>query len=113
MIFNRRNFIKSTALISLGGIILPHQSYAVMKKGRLPKSGLKLSFEPYNLKLKHVFTLANSSRSTPPVMLTKLEFDGITGFGEASMPPYLGETQETAAKFLSELNLNQFTDPFR
>ena len=79
----------------------------------LPKQGLKLSFEPYKLQLKHVFTLAMSSRSFTPVMLTKLEFDGITGFGEASMPPYLGETQQSASEFLSKLNLEQFTDPFR
>ena len=110
---NRRNFIKNTTLISLGGIILPNQIYSNMTKGNLPKNGLKLSFEPYNLQLKHVFTLAGSSRSTTPVMLTKLEFDGITGYGEASMPPYLGESQESAGKFLSALNLQQFTDPFR
>ncbi len=84
-----------------------------MKKGNLPKEGLKFSFEPYNLQLKHVFTLANSSRITTPIMLTKLEFEGTTGYGEASMPPYLGENQETAARFLSELDLGQFTDPFR
>jgi len=75
--------------------------------------GLKLSFTPYNLQLKHVFTLAGSSRNTTPVMLTKIEFDGITGFGEASMPPYLGETQESAAKFLHSINLEQFTDPLK
>jgi len=75
--------------------------------------GLKLSFEPYSLQLKHVFTLAGSSRSTTPVMLVKIEFDGITGYGEASMPPYLGESHESAAKFLSALDLQQFTDPFR
>ena len=57
--------------------------------------------------------MANSSRSTTPVMLIKIEFEGFTGYGEASMPPYLGETQETAARFLSGLNLMQFTDPFR
>ena len=113
MQFNRRNFIKSTALISLGGIILPHHTYSNMKKGNLPKAGLKLSFEPYNLQLKHVFTLANSSRSTTPVMLVKLEFEGITGYGEASMPPYLGESQESAGKFLAALKLQQFNDPFR
>ncbi len=84
-----------------------------MKKGILPKEGLKLSFEPYNLQLKHVFTLANSSRRTTPVMLTKIDFGGFTGYGEASMPPYLGETQQSAARFLSGLNLEQFTDPFR
>ncbi len=74
---------------------------------------LKLTFEPYSLKLKHVFTLAGSSRSTTPVMLTKIEYQGVTGFGEASMPPYLGESHETAGKFLSSLDLCQFSDPFR
>lgn len=81
--------------------------------GKLPSQKLQLSFTPYNLQLKHVFTLANSSRSTTPVMLTKLEYEGITGYGEASMPPYLGETQQTAAKFLSQLNFNQFQYPFK
>ena len=113
MKFNRRDFIKNTTLITLGGIVLPQISYSTMKKGNLPKTGLKLSFEPYNLQLKHVFTLAGSSRSTTPVMLVKLELEGITGYGEASMPPYLGESQESATKFLSELDLQQFNDPFR
>ena len=75
--------------------------------------GLKLTYKPYNLQLKHVFTLAGSSRSATPVMLTELEFEGFKGFGEASMPPYLGETQKSAATFYSKLNLGQFTDPFR
>ena len=80
------------------------------RKGR--GSGLALSFEPYELHLKHVFTLASGSRSTTPVMLTRIEFDGITGYGEASMPPYLGESHETAASFLSKVNLAQFENPF-
>lgn len=113
MKINRRNFVKNTTIFTVGGMVLPHKSYTNMKNGNLPPKGLKLSFEPYNLQLKHVFTLANSSRSTTPVMLTKIEFEGLTGYGEASMPPYLGETQQTAAKFLTHLNLEQFTDPFR
>jgi len=113
MKINRRNFIKNTSLFTFGGLVLPHSKYTVMKKGSLPKKSLQLSFEPYNLQLKHVFTLANSSRSTTPVMLIKIEFDGFVGYGEASMPPYLGETQKSAAKFLSGLNLSQFSDPFR
>lgn len=91
---------------------MPHLTYANMN-GKLPVKGLKLTFEPYDLQLKHVFTLANSSRTTTPVMLVRLEYEGITGFGEASMPPYLGESQQTAATFLSALNLGQFADPFR
>ncbi len=75
--------------------------------------GLKLRFKPYDLQLKHTFTLAGSSRNTTPVMLTEIEYEGIVGYGEASMPPYLGESQETAGKFLSSLDLSQFNDPFR
>jgi L-Ala-D/L-Glu epimerase len=82
-------------------------------KGIQPKKGLKLSFEPFELQLKHVFTLAGSSRSSTPVMLTRIEFEGFSGYGEASMPPYLGESYETAAKFLSSLRLDQFADPFQ
>ena len=46
-------------------------------------------------------------------MLTRIEFDGISGYGEASMPPYLGESVDSATKFLSSLNLGQFKDPFQ
>ena len=82
-------------------------------KGKIPAQRLKLTFEPYSLKLKHVFTLAGSSRSTTPVVLTKIEYMDYTGYGEASMPPYLGESHESVIRFLSSLNLSQFTDPFR
>lgn len=75
--------------------------------------GLQLRFKPFDLQLKHVFTVASSSRSTTPVMLVELEYDGVIGYGEASMPPYLGESHETATRFLSKLDLARFSDPFR
>ena len=75
-------------------------------------TGLKLSFRPYELQLRHVFTVAANSRTTTPGVLTTLEFEGITGFGEASMPPYLGESLQSVTEFLSKVNLAQFTDPF-
>ena len=109
---SRRNFIKKTALFTLGGMISSRQIYSNMN-GRKSNNSLKLHFEPYDLQLRHVFTLASSSRTTTPAMLTRIEYDGITGYGEASMPPYLGESQKSAARFLSSLNLSQFTDPFR
>jgi L-alanine-DL-glutamate epimerase-like enolase superfamily enzyme len=73
---------------------------------------LVLRFKPYELELRHVFTIAASSRKTTPVMLTEIEYDGVTGYGEASMPPYLGESHETVQAFLSKVNLAQFTNPF-
>jgi len=73
---------------------------------------MQLSFKPYTLELKHQFTLAGSSRSTTPVVLTKIEHEGLTGYGEASMPPYLCESHETVVIFLKKVNLKQFNDPF-
>jgi L-alanine-DL-glutamate epimerase-like enolase superfamily enzyme len=71
-----------------------------------------MRFRPYELHLKHVFTIAANSRSTTPVMLTEISFDGITGYGEASMPPYLGESHATVQAFLSKVDLSRFSSPF-
>ena len=57
--------------------------------------------------------MARNSRSTTPDVLVQLEYDGIVGYGEASMPPYLGESIESVTKFLGNLDLGQFNDPFR
>lgn len=74
---------------------------------------MKLSFTPYELQLRHSFNLAKFSRTTTPDVLVKIELDGVTGYGEASMPPYLGESVESVTKYLSSLDLGQFADPFR
>lgn len=80
----------------------------VARRGRL-----NLSFKPYELKLRHAFNLARYSRTTTPDVQVQLGYDGITGYGECSMPPYLGETVESVMKFLGSLDLSQFSDPFR
>lgn len=72
-----------------------------------------LRFKPYTLEMRHVFTVASYSRTTTPVVLTELEYDGIIGYGEASMPPYLGETQESVIQFLSKIDLTHFNSPFQ
>ncbi len=74
---------------------------------------MKLTFRTYELQLAHTFTVANYSRNTTPVILTEIEYDGLIGYGEASMPPYLGESQESVSKFLNKADITQFKDPFR
>jgi len=111
---NRKDFLKTSGLMvaASAAASIPAASFAkniIKNKG----SKMKLRFKPYTLELKHVFTVAVYSRTTTPVMLTEIEYDGITGYGEASMPQYLGESQETAAAFLSKVNLEQFDDPFQ
>ncbi len=65
---------------------------------------LKLSYNPYTLKLKHTFTVSSYSRNETPVVLTEIEYNGKVGYGEASLPQYLGETQESVMNFLSKID---------
>lgn len=85
----------------------------IFKKGTSRKMGkFTLHYVPYLLELKHVFTVASGSRSTTPVVLTAIEYEGIIGYGEASMPFYLGESHETVINFLNKVDLSAFQDPF-
>lgn len=111
---DRRKFLKGTAL----GLIAVSSPISLSAAGEATKkvvrSGrLNLSYKPYELTLRHAFNLAKSSRTTTPDVLVQLEYDGIIGYGEASMPPYLGESIKSVCEFLSKVDLSQFKDPFR
>lgn len=111
---NRRNFIKTGmlgALIAASPISISALDSATKKTSRPGR--LNLSFKPYELKLRHSFNLARSQRTTTPGVQVQLEYDGIIGYGEASMPPYLGETVSSVCQYLSNLDMAQFADPFR
>ena len=112
---NRRHFIGMGSVIAGATMAAPLIKGCNSDRSNFKKNGmgLKLSFEPFELNLRHVFTIASFSRTTTPVMLVKLEWEGFTGYGEASMPPYLGESHQTVTEFLGSLDLAQFTDPFR
>ncbi|MDE5555473.1 MAG: dipeptide epimerase, partial [Muribaculaceae bacterium] len=112
---NRRKFIQTSALGAMMTAVSPISFSAYGKSTKKTgKSGrLNLSFEPYELQLKHAFNLAKSQRTTTPDVQVQIEYDGIVGYGEASMPPYLGESVATVTAFLSSIDLSQFSDPFR
>ncbi len=115
MTTNRRDFLKISGL-TLGLSFIDTKSAAaplINCFGSKKTQKMKLSFQLYNLMLKHTFTVASNSRTTTPVVLTQIEYDGIIGYGEASMPPYLGETQASVTKFLSKVDLSSFNDPFQ
>lgn len=119
---NRRDFLKTaaTATMGLGLTSLGLNSCKSVcnnsQKNIMTNTGLhkkmKLSFFPYELELRHVFTVASYSRKTTPDVQVRIEYDGITGYGEASMPPYLGQTVESVTNFLQKVDLEQFNDPF-
>lgn len=119
----RRDFLKKGALAAAGAGLLgsgttlakgleltdDHKSVNFNVNG---KARMHLTFEPYELKLKHVFTVSSFSRSTTPDVQVRIDYEGYTGYGEASMPPYLGQTVESVCSFLKKVDLEQFPDPF-
>jgi L-Ala-D/L-Glu epimerase len=109
---SRRDFLAGTALAA-GAALTPMTSLYADTPAHARKGRLTLRFRPYTLELKHVFTVAAMSRTTTPAMLTEIEFDGVVGYGEAAMPPYLGESHQTATEFLSKVDLSKYDDPFQ
>jgi L-alanine-DL-glutamate epimerase-like enolase superfamily enzyme len=111
---NRRDFLKSTALVT-GAAMMTHDPLKALPRAAIDrfKSGkMKLTYRPYRLELKHVFTIATNSRATTPVVLTEIELNGVVGYGEASLPPYLGESHESVQTFLAKVDLTKYENPF-
>ncbi|HTE01824.1 MAG TPA: dipeptide epimerase [Mucilaginibacter sp.] len=73
---------------------------------------MELTYQPFELELNHPFTIAKFSRTSTPLMLLQLKHEGFTGYGEASMVPYMGESHQSAADFLSKVDVNRFKYPF-
>jgi len=118
---DRRSFMKvaavaagSAALAGCGGgacaAVAAHAG-----SRRAPRSGarMRLSWRPYDIQLRHTFTVSSYSRTTTPDVQVAIDYDGFVGHGEASMPPYLGHTVDSVCAFLAKVNLEQFSDPFQ
>ncbi len=110
---NRRNFLRTAAMgAAFAAMPISFSACGQATKKTTPSGKLNLSFEPYELKLRHAFNLAKNQRTTTPDVQVKLEYDGLIGYGEASMPPYLGESVDSVCQFLSQVDLTQFSNPF-
>jgi len=116
-ITTRRNFIKSAGLLTAAAAILnPFEIFAQSRSSAAKKTAekkLTLSWVPFDAKLRHPFTISGFTRTTTPIVLTEITWDGFTGYGEAAMPPYLGETQASVMEFLKKLDLSKFSSPFQ
>lgn len=52
---------------------------------------MKLSLKPFDLRLRHTFTISRGSSDVVPVLIAALEHEGITGYGETSPYGYYGQ----------------------
>ena len=73
----------------------------------------QLSYEPFTGELRHAFGISTNTRTTTPIVLTRITLNGQIGYGEAALPPYLKETQESVCAFLklAEPVINTCSEP--
>ena len=108
---NRREFLGTSAAAAVAAG-LSSCNLSRPRKVTVGTGKMKLSYYPYELTLAHTFTVASYSRTTTPDVQVEIEYDGYVGYGEASMPPYLGHTVESVCNFLSQVDLGRFSSPF-
>ncbi|MBO7726642.1 MAG: dipeptide epimerase [Thermoguttaceae bacterium] len=104
---SRRSFLRTSAVIAAAGLW-----GGAFRTTRASAPAIRLSWYPYELKLRHMFGVAGSSRTVTQGVQVTLEYEGVVGYGEASMPPYLGESAASVQEFLGRVDLAPFRDPF-
>lgn len=73
---------------------------------------MKISCKEFELELKHPFSISKFTRTSTPLLLLKINYEGFTGYGEASMVPYMGESYASANAFLAKVDWSKFKHPF-
>lgn len=111
MTTTRRSFFAKTAAAVAAASFLP--SFPLVNINAQSGKKMKLTFRPYRLELRHTFTVSEASRTFTPAVLTEIEYDGVTGYGEAAMPPYLGDSQDSVLEFLNRVDLSRYSSPFQ
>ena len=73
---------------------------------------MKLELFPFQLKFKHAFKIAHGIRTTTDVVYVRITLDKVVGWGEATLPPYLPETQQSVIEFLSKVDITGIQIPY-
>ncbi|MEJ2720040.1 MAG: dipeptide epimerase [bacterium] len=64
---------------------------------------MKLTVEKFKLKPRHPFRIARGVQHEREIFVFVLDWEGITGFGEASPSPYYGETSDTVLSAVKKI----------
>lgn len=70
---------------------------------------LSIHTSNYFLKFKHPFKIAAGERTHTPSVFIKITDGNFIGYGEATLPPYLKETQESVNFFIREFFSQEFS----
>lgn len=115
---NRRNFLHTAVGTAFGAALTTSVGSGLLRaadpvaatSNKLGK--MNLTFKPYELTLRHAFGVSGVTRTTTQSVQVEIECDGVIGYGEASMPPYLSESTASVMAFLERVDLSQFKSPF-
>jgi L-alanine-DL-glutamate epimerase-like enolase superfamily enzyme len=68
---------------------------------------LKLFIHPYRLQFKYPFAIAHGIRTFTDAVFIAIENEGVWGYGEATLPPYLNDTVQSTQQFLTSCTISQ------
>lgn len=63
---------------------------------------MNLEYKPFMLEFMHPFGVSSNTRKETPTVFIKISSEGFSGYGEACLPAYLGETTEETIKFFEK-----------
>ena len=70
---------------------------------------MKISYFVRALKFKFPFKIAHGIRTHTDCVFVKIELNKMTGYGEATMPPYVTDNLQTTCSFLDAIDLTHYT----
>lgn len=121
---DRRKFIRDSLIATAGAVAAGTISSCggtigriggASSRGGISGGPITLEWKDFTAEMKYTFSISGSSRNSTPIVLTKMQWCGFTGYGEASMPPYLGESHASVNAFLKDVAekvLPRYTDAF-
>lgn len=65
---------------------------------------VRLSYASYRLLFRHPFGTAHGMRDGTDAVFVRLEGHGATGYGEATMPPYVGDSADSVISYLRDMD---------
>lgn len=70
--------------------------------------GIEIKASRFFLKFKYPFQISAGMRSETPVVFIKTQSGNYCGYGEAALPPYLKETQQSVINFIQNISVSDF-----
>lgn len=71
---------------------------------RSNRMGFRIKTSRYNLMFKAPFRIAHGKRDSTPCIFVSVSDGNFTGYGEATLPPYLGVSQQIVEDYVKKIN---------